>query len=208
MSQFIESIKIEDKKIFLLDLHQKRVDDTFAHFGKESSINLAEIFKNLEHDEDGLYKLRISYDLDKNFRTQLIPYAISEISNFQLVVNNIYDYSFKFEDRKELEKMLRQAKSTEIIIVKNNHITDTSFSNLLFKKGKEWFTPSTYLLNGVQRQYLLKNKKIKEAEITLQNIAEYSHFQIINAMNDFDDMFIYPIARITNLPGNSGDNEF
>ena len=208
MSQFIESIKIEDKKIFLLDLHQKQVDDTFAHFGKESSINLAEIFKNLEHDEDGLYKLRISYDLDKNFRTQLIPYAISEISNFQLVVNNIYDYSFKFEDRKELEKMLRQAKSSEIIIVKNNHITDTSFSNLLFKKGKEWFTPSTYLLNGVQRQYLLKNKKIKEAEITLQNIAEYSHFQIINAMNDFDDMFIYPIARITNLPGNSGDNEF
>jgi len=208
MSQFIESIKIEDKKIFLLDLHQKRVDDTFAHFGKESSINLAEIFKNLEHDEDGLYKLRISYDLDKNFRTQLIPYAISEISNFQLVVNNIYDYSFKFEDRKELEKMLRQAKSSEIIIVKNNHITDTSFSNLLFKKGKEWFTPSTYLLNGVQRQYLLKNKKIKEAEIALQNIAEYSHFQIINAMNDFDDMFIYPIARITNLPGNSSDNEF
>ncbi|HAI79948.1 MAG TPA: aminodeoxychorismate lyase [Chryseobacterium sp.] len=208
MSQFIESIKIEDKKIFLLDLHQKRVDDTFAHFGKETSINLAEIFKNLEHDEDGLYKLRISYDLDKNFRTQLIPYAISEISNFQLVVNNIYDYSFKFEDRKELEKMLRQAKSNEIIIVKNNHITDTSFSNLLFKKGKEWFTPSTYLLNGVQRQYLLKNKKIKEAEITLQNIAEYSHFQIINAMNDFDDMFIYPIARITNLPGNSVDNEF
>lgn len=208
MSQFIESIKIEDKKIFLLDLHQKRVDDTFAHFGKETSINLAEIFKNLEHDEDGLYKLRISYDLDKNFRTQLIPYAISEISNFQLVVNNIYDYSFKFEDRKELEKMLRQAKSSEIIIVKNNHITDSSFSNLLFKKGKEWFTPSTYLLNGVQRQYLLKSKKIKEAEITLQNIAEYSHFQIINAMNDFDDMFIYPIARITNLPGNSSDNEF
>ena len=208
MSQFIESIKIEDKKIFLLDLHQKRVDDTFAHFGKETSINLAEIFKNLEHDEDGLYKLRISYDLNKNFRTQLIPYAISEINNFQLVVNNVYDYSFKFEDRKELEKMLQQARSGEIIIVKNNHITDTSFSNILFKKGKDWFTPSTYLLNGVQRQHLLQKNKIKEAEITMQNVSEYSHFQLINAMNDFDDMFIYPIARITNLPGNSGDNEF
>ena len=208
MSQFIESIKVEDRKIFLLDHHQKRVDATFAHFGKEGSINLSEIFRNLDHDEDGLYKLRISYDLNKNFRTQLISYAISEINNFQLVVNNVYDYSFKFEDRKELEKMLQQARSGEIIIVKNNHITDTSFSNLLFKKGKEWFTPSTYLLNGVQRQSVLKNKKIKEAEITLQKIAEYSHFQIINAMNDFDDMFIYPIARITNLPGNSGDNEF
>ena len=208
MSQFIESIKVEDRKIFLLDHHQKRVDATFAHFGKEGSINLSEIFRNLDHDEDGLYKLRISYDLNKNFRTQLIPYAISEINNFQLVVNNVYDYSFKFEDRKELEKMLQQARSGEIIIVKNNHITDTSFSNILFKKGKDWFTPSTYLLNGVQRQHLLQKNKIKEAEITMQNVSEYSHFQLINTMNDFDDMFIYPIARITNLPGNSGDNEF
>lgn len=204
MSQFIESIKIEDQEIFLLELHQKRVNTTFSHFGKEGSIDIAKIFKDLRHDEDGLYKLRITYDLNKNYRTQLIPYAISEIDDFQLVENNGYDYSFKFEDRKEFEKMINKAKASEIIIVKNNHITDTSFSNLLFLKGKEWFTPTTYLLNGVQRTHLLKNKKIKEAEITLQNITEYSHFQLINAMNDFDDMFIYPISKITNLPDSGG----
>lgn len=203
MSQFIESIKIEDQEIFLLELHQKRVNATFEHFGKEGSIDIAKIFKDLEHDEDGLYKLKITYDLNKNYRTQLIPYAISEIEDFQLIENNVYDYSFKFEDRKEFEKMINKAKASEIIIVKNNHITDTSYSNLLFLKGKEWFTPSTYLLNGVQRKHLLKNKKIKEAEITLQNITEYSHFQLINAMNDFDDMFIYPISKITNLPDGS-----
>lgn len=204
MSQFIESIKIEDQEIFLLELHQKRVNTTFSHFGKEGSIDIAKIFKDLQHDEDGLYKLSITYDLNKNYRTQLIPYAISEIDDFQLVENNGYDYSFKFEDRKEFEKMINKAKASEIIIVKNNHITDTSFSNLLFLKGKEWFTPTTYLLNGVQRMHLLKNKKIKEAEITLQNITEYSHFQLINAMNDFDDMFIYPISKITNLPDSGG----
>lgn len=203
MSQFIESIKIEDQEIFLLELHQKRVNATFEHFGKEGSIDIAKIFKDFEHDEDGLYKLKITYDLNKNYRTQLIPYAISEIEDFQLIENNVYDYSFKFEDRKEFEKMINKAKASEIIIVKNNHITDTSFSNLLFLKGKEWFTPTTYLLNGVQRTHLLKNKKIKEAEITLQNITEYSHFQLINAMNDFDDMFIYPISKITNLPDGS-----
>lgn len=204
MSQFIESIKIEDQEIFLLELHQKRVNATFSHFGKEGSIDIAKIFKDLQHDEDGLYKLKITYDLNKNYRTQLIPYAISEIDDFQLVENNGYDYSFKFEDRKEFEKMINKAKASEIIIVKNNHITDTSFSNLLFLKGKEWFTPTTYLLNGVQRTHLLKNKKIKEAEITLQNITEYSHFQLINAMNDFDAMFIYPISKITNLPDSGG----
>lgn len=203
MSRFIESIKIEDQKAFLLDLHQKRVNQTFAHFGKEGSIDLAKIFKNLEHDEDGLYKLRIVYDLDKKFTTQLIPYAIPEIENFQLVENNSYDYSFKFEDRKEFERMKTKAKTEEIIVVKNNHITDTSYTNILFLKGKEWFTPTTYLLNGVMRQYLLHEKKIKETEITLQNIKEFSHFQLINAMNDFDDMFIYPIERIVNLPESS-----
>ena len=203
MFQFIESIKIEDQEIFLLELHQKRVNQTFAHFGKEGSIDLEKIFKNLNHDEDGLYKLKITYDLDKRFRTMMIPYAIPEIHDFQLVENNSYDYSFKFEDRKELEKMKMMAKAEEIIIVKNNQITDTSFSNLLFLKGKEWFTPSTYLLNGVQRQNLLKKKKIKEMEITLQNIKEFSHFQLINALNDFDDTFIYPIHKINNLPGNN-----
>lgn len=202
MSQFIESIKVEDQEIYLLEFHQKRVDQTFAHFGKEGTIDLAKVYKHLDHDEDGLFKLRLVYDLDKKVRTQMIPYAIPEIDDFQLVENNSYDYSFKFEDRKELEKMKMKSKAEEIIIVKNNHITDTSYSNLLFLKGKDWFTPSTYLLNGVQRQNLLKHKKVKETEITLQNIKQFSHFQIINAMNNFDENFIYPLDRIINLPGN------
>ena len=207
MSQFIESIKVEDQKIFLLDHHQKRVNETFSSFGKEVSINLSEIFKSLEHDEDGLYKLRITYDLTGKYRTQMIPYAMSEIANFKLIENNSYDYSFKFEDRKELEKMKILSKAAEIIIVKNNHITDSSYSNLIFKKGKDWFTPTTFLLNGVQRQHLLQSNKIKEAEITLQNLSEYSHFQLINALNELDDAYSYPLNRIKNLPKNSDQIE-
>lgn len=200
MSQFIESIKIEDQEVFLLDLHQKRVNDTFAHFGMQGSIDLGKIVKDLEIDENGFFKLRIVYDLNKNFRTQMIPYAIAEISNFQLVENNTYDYAFKFEDRKEFERMKTKAKTEEIIIVKNNYITDTSYTNLLFLKDETWYTPTTYLLNGVMRQHLLATNKVKETEITLQNIKSFTHFQLINSMNDFDDMFIYPIERIVNLP--------
>ncbi len=68
MSQFIESIKIEDQEAFLLDLHQKRVNETFAHFGEQGSINLAKIFKKSGNDEDGFFKLRIVYDLDKKLQ--------------------------------------------------------------------------------------------------------------------------------------------
>lgn len=208
MSQFIESIKVENKKVFLLDRHQKRVNTTFSHFGQSDPIDLTKIFKELDHDEEGLYKLKITYDLTGNITTRMIPYAMSEIAGFELVENNEYNYSFKFEDRKELEKMKILAKAPEIIIVKNNHITDSSYSNLIFKKGKDWFTPATFLLNGVQRQHLLESKKIKEAEITLQNLGDYSHFQIINAMNTFDATFSYPLDKIKNLPKSAVVNTF
>ncbi|WP_226063685.1 aminotransferase class IV [Kaistella polysaccharea] len=208
MSQFIESIKVEDRKIFMLDLHQKRVNETFSHFGHENPVDLALIFKNLDHQEEGLYKFKVTYGLDGKFRTQMIPYAISEKADFELVENNSYDYSFKFEDRKEIERMKQLSRAGEIIIVKNNHITDSSYSNIVFKKGKDWFTPKSYLLNGVQRQHLLQTKKIKEAEITLQTLQDYSHFQLINAMNNLDDLLIYPLSKIRNLPKKAASEEF
>ncbi len=199
MSRFIESIKIEDQEIFLLALHQQRVNEVLKNFGSEASLDITEVYKKLQHTEDGLFKLRIVYELSGKFQAQLIPYATSEISSICLAENNGFDYAFKFEDRKEFDKMKQKNHSEEIIIVKNNHITDASIANLVFKKGKEWFTPSTFLLNGVQRQHLLNTKKIKQTEITLQNLKEFSHFQIINALNDFDDQFIYPLEKISNL---------
>lgn len=208
MSRFIESIKVEDQKIFLKELHQKRMNNTFSNFGKECKIDIHSLFLNLEHDEDGLYKFRIEYDLDNNYKTQMIPYAISELDDFELVIDNNIDYSFKSANRTQLQKLKDKSHADEVIIVKNNQITDTSYSNLLFLKDKTWFTPKSYLLNGVMRQNLLQSKEIKETEITLDNIKEFTHFQLINALNDFDDMFIYPIEKIINLPKEESDLEF
>lgn len=208
MSRFIESIKVEDQKIFLKELHQKRMNDTFSNFGKECKIDIYSLFLNLEHDEDGLYKFRIEYDLENIFKTQIIPYAISELDDFELVIDDELDYRFKYSDRTQLQKLKDKSLSDEIIIVKNNQITDTSYSNILFLKDKTWFAPKSYLLNGVMRQNLLQSKEIKEAEITLDNIKEFTHFQLINALNDFDDMFIYSIEKIINLPKEESDLEF
>jgi len=52
------------------------------------------------------------------------------------------------------------------------------------------------LLNGVQRQNLLKQGIIKETEITLQNLNEFSHFQLINSMNEFNQDFVYSIEEL------------
>lgn len=200
MSRFIESIKVEDREIFLADLHQKRVNHTFTNFGKDTVLDILSLYETLEHGENGLFKFRIVYDLDGPISAKLIPYAVSEIKTMRLVVNNSINYAYKFEDRREFDKMKAKAKTDEIVIVKNNHITDSSIGNLLFRKGKNWFTPNTCLLNGVQRQHLLKTKKISETEITVENLREFSHFQIINALNEFDDEVIYPVEEIRGLP--------
>ena len=126
-------------------------------------------------------------------------------NDFELVIDNELDYHFKSADRTQFQKLKTDSGADEIIIIKENQITDTSYSNLLFLKDKTWFTPKTYLLNGVMRQSLLASKKIKEMEITIDNIKEYSHFQLINALNDFDEMFIYPIEKIINLPKEETD---
>lgn len=199
MSQFIESIKVENGNFLLLNYHQQRIDKTFAHFGHSHSLDLKHLIENINHTEKGLFKLRIVYDLEKNFKVELIPYLVPEIKSFELVENHSISYDFKFLNREILTEMKNNSMAQEIIIVKKRNITDTSFSNLLFLKDDIWYTPKNYLLNGVQRQNLLEQKKIKETEIHVDNIKSFSHFQLINSMNTPSSSPIYPINKIINL---------
>ena len=199
MYQFIESIKIENGQAFLLHLHQQRIYQTFANFHRECVLNLYAIFTSLQLPQKGLYKWRIVYNLSGDFEHQFIPYSFTEIKDFELVENNEINYSFKYLDRTHLDTIKKQALTQEIIIVKKDFITDTTFSNLIFLKDGIWHTPKTFLLNGVQRLSLIHLGIIQETEINLEKLKEFSHFQIINAMNDFNSSFIYPINKIINI---------
>ena len=199
MYQFIESIKIENGQAFLLNLHQQRIYQTFASFHHKCIINLHALISSLQPPQKGLYKWRIIYNLNGNFEYQFVPYSFTEIKDFELVENNEIDYSFKYFDRTHLDTMKKQSLAQEIIIVKKGFITDTTFSNLILLKDGIWHTPKTFLLNGVQRLNLIHLRIIQEIEINLENLKKFSHFQIINAMNDFNSSFIYPINKIINI---------
>ena len=199
MYQFIESIKIENGQAFLLNLHQQRIYQTFANFHHKCIINLHALLSSLQPPQKGLYKWRIIYNLNGDFEYQFVPYSFTEIKDFELVDNNEINYSFKYFDRTHLDTMKKQSLAQEIIIVKKGFITDTTFSNLIFLKNGIWHTPKTFLLNGVQRLNLIHLGIIQETEINLENLKEFSHFQIINAMNGFNSSFIYPINKIINI---------
>lgn len=201
MCQFIESIRVENGVIFLLEEHQRRVNETFQYFDKQgNTIDLSKVLSKEKFEKNGIFKFRIEYDLEGNFITENNPYTRAEIKEFQLIINDNVDYSFKYKNREVLEEVKRKSEGREIIIIKNQCVTDTSFSNIVFFKNGQWFVPSTYLLNGVQRQFLLKNNKVKEIEIGLDNISQFTHFKLINAMNDLENSYTYPIEKIHGLP--------
>jgi 4-amino-4-deoxychorismate lyase len=76
----------------------------------------------------------------------------------------------------------------EIILVKNGLITDTSYSNLAFFDGVQWYTPEHPLLNGVRRQALLKQKRVREKRITPDELGSFVKLSLINAMLDLGEV--------------------
>ena len=83
-----------------------------------------------------MYKLRIVYDLDKNSlrNSFLMRFLKLKIFSWWKIILTIILSNLKIE--KEFERMKTKAKTEEIIVVKNNHITDTSYTNILFERQK------------------------------------------------------------------------
>ena len=62
--------------------------------------------------------------------------------------------------------------------------------------GHNYITPQHYLLNGVQRQYLLKTGIIKSKEVTIADLKYYKTLHLINAMLNWDSKITIPITMI------------
>ncbi|MDY3316938.1 aminotransferase class IV [Riemerella anatipestifer] len=196
MCQFIESICWEYGKFYLVDLHQERVDSSFQRFNRSSAIDLREILRSVDIKTPQKHKIRVIYDLEGNYEIEYLPYQSPILTSFEIVEAPEIDYSLKYKDRSSLNQLKENSNASEVIITQKGHITDTTFSNLIFLKNGEWFTPKSYLLNGIQRQNLLQKKQVKEVEITLDNLSEYSYFKIINAMNCFEKAPMFSIDLI------------
>lgn len=184
MCQFIESIKLNDAKVFHLEWHQKRVIETFKTFYPDSPIL---ILNDLIQDipTDGLYKIRIVYD-DQQHSIEFKPYSPKKIQSFELI-EIAFDYDFKFEDRNEINQIKEASSADEVIFTNKTNILDSSYSNLAFYDGKDWFTPSSYLLNGTTRQRLLAENKLIETPIRINDLAKYEKISFINALNDLNE---------------------
>lgn len=185
--RFIETIRIENGIAQSRDLHLERAFNTcLYHFGVRNLLQFDEIITEISRSHnEGIYKLRIIYS-GKIEHYSIEKYQPRIVEKLKLVDGGYIDYSFKYEDRSELEKLLSlRGECDDIIIIKNGFVTDTSYSNLVFSDGEQYITPSSFLLNGTKRQQLLREGKIKEKDIKMEDISSYSGVYMINSMLDF-----------------------
>lgn len=197
MCRFIETMCIKNGEIDLICFHNKRLNETrFEIFGEKAPLNILDFVDMSPNDHKGTYKCRILYD-KKITDIQITDYTPRKISSLQLVYCDNIEYRYKAEDRSVLGRLYEQRKEADdIVIVKNGFITDTSYSNLVFYDGSNWFTPSEPLLNGVQRQFLLSSGKVKARSITPADLPYFESARLINAMLDFDNAPEIEISKI------------
>jgi 4-amino-4-deoxychorismate lyase len=186
MYPIVESICIVNKQLRNIELHNQRFENACRKlFGQINSKTPGQIISIPADISNERYKCRLTYD-GENYDYNIQSYVQRKIETLKIVHDNNIDYSVKTSNRSNLDALFKKRGTCDdIIIIKNGLVTDTWAANIILLDGDEWITPSTPLLNGVQREYLLSTGQVHERIIREEDLKKYKKMKHINAMNDF-----------------------
>lgn len=203
--EFIETIRVEGGAPLLLPLHQDRMARTVREvYGSSATVpDLAEaIYRGATIPDVGLYKCRILYDSEIR-AVELHPYTPRRVESLQIVEGGPeLDYHLKLTDRTPLSRLAAmKGACDEVIILRDGLITDTSYTNLLFRGLDAIYTPRKPLLKGVMRRRLLERGEICEADLRPADVLPGNPLGItecilINAMMPLGSI---PPVRVTEI---------
>jgi 4-amino-4-deoxychorismate lyase len=187
MSRLIESIRLLDGEFQNLFYHEQRMKHSLNMlFGSSHTVDLERFLLEMDYPKIGLHKCRILYnDIEKE--VTFAPYQARKIERIRLVADDNISYEFKFEDRRNIDRLFAlRGDCDDVMIARRGMITDCSFSNIVFRRRKQWYTPAVPLLKGTMRQQLLDLNKVLPCEILSRDLRSFDTFKIINAMVQFD----------------------
>ena len=205
MATYIETIRLENGHFHLLDLHSQRMAATIGEaFGHAAEVpDLEGALRAVGSvPSNGTYKCRIVYDSGIR-EIEILPYEPRIVKSLRAVAADPrLDYHLKSCDRSALTALAAQrGNCDEVIITRDGFITDTSYTNLLLHGRDGIYTPRRPLLRGVMRQHLLNEGLIKEADLTLADLAPdnplgITRVTLINAMLPPATAPVIPIDKI------------
>ena len=183
MCRFIETMRVIDGHICNLVYHEQRLNRTREEVLEITELlRIADLLQSVSLPME-YSKLRFEYDREGIHDISCTPYIRKEINSLRLVYNNKISYPYKSTDRSVLNELKKQqGDCDEILIVRDNHLTDTSYTNIALYDGEQWYTPSTPLLCGTMRQSLLDSRQLQEREIKVSDISDYQYISLFNAM--------------------------
>ena len=190
---FIEVIKVENGVFVNPQPHIDRIFRTTLHFfSKPLSVELNNNIIPAHLRTIDVVKCRIVYG-SEIVSIGFEPYKMLTINSLALAEHNTIDYTYKYHNRDAINKLRAlHSERDDILIIKNTFVTDTSFTNVVFRDhAGKLYTPKSTLLAGTKRNQLLKAGIIHEKEIKMSDIGSYVGLYMINAMIDIeDDVFV------------------
>lgn len=199
MCQFIETMCVEQGRIINLDYHLERIKNTRKHFWNTEKTVSTDQLLALAATQNCRAKLRFTYDKENIYDLSCTPYNTRKIERLKLLESNDIEYRYKSVDRSAINLLKAQTEPTdEIIIIKQNHLTDTSYTNIALFDGSQWITPSTPLLKGTRRAQLLDAGRLIEREVLATDLKSFQSISLINAMMDLEEL-VLSISSIENL---------
>lgn len=179
----LETICLLDGQLLNLNYHEARLNRTRTELlGAGELWSLEKLLSNYDLPKQGLFKCRLIYDLAL-LKFEWEPYQRRPITSLKKVYDDQISYSYKYLDRSSLATLFGQKEDKDdVLIIKNGLLTETSYCSIALYNGTEWHTPATPLLNGTQRQLLIDSGSIKEISIEENNLSQYSHIRLFNAM--------------------------
>lgn len=195
MCLLIETIACRKGQLQNVYWHEKRLNSSRKELLRVSEpISLQHILPP-EFTKKGVWKCRIVYKKEI-IGISYEPYTARSVQSLALINSNI-SYSHKFEDREELDALFEQrGTADDVLICKNNRITDTSIGNVVLFDGSSWVTPSKPLLAGTMRDSLLQKGVLEEVDITKGMLSNYKKIMVINALNPFDPSRAFDISKV------------
>ena len=185
---FIEVLKVKDGLFIDPQPHVDRIfRTTLDIFADPLSVQMENNMIPVDL-RTGVVKCRIVYGREI-VSIDFEAYKMRTVQSLALIENDNINYSYKYLDRNKINELFSmRGDSDDILIVKNSRVTDTSYSNVVFKDSDgALYTPKSTLLAGTKRRKLLEAGIIYEKEIYLKDIKSYVGVYLINAMIDIED---------------------
>lgn len=182
---FLETILCNEGVAQHLSYHQQRLDLTLQKFNLHTHYNLSEL---IAPPDDTQYRCRFLYD-DVNYSVEYHPYIPKKITSLRLIQDNTLEYSSKYANRDGLNKLFFARNGCDdVLIIKNNYLTDTTIANIALYINNQWLTPEIPLLEGTTRSRLIYEGKIIPANLTILDALNAPKIALMNAMTGFIEM--------------------